>query len=31
MNAIAEARKATGLESLTHSAIVRNTMKGIRL
>ena len=29
-NAIAEAHKATGLESPTHSPIVRNTMKGIR-
>ena len=30
MNAIAEAHKAVGLESPTHSAIVANTMKGIR-
>jgi len=30
LNAIAEAHKATGLESPTHSAVVRNTMKGIR-
>jgi site-specific recombinase XerD len=30
LNAIAEAHKATGLESPTHSPIVRNTMKGIR-
>jgi len=30
LNAIAEAHKATGLESPTHSAMVRNTMKGIR-
>ena len=30
LNAIAEAHKATGVESPTHSAIVRNTMKGIR-
>lgn len=30
LNAIAEAHKATGTESPTHSAIVRNTMKGIR-
>jgi integrase len=30
LNAIAEAHKATGLESPTHSALVRNTMKGIR-
>jgi site-specific recombinase XerD len=30
LNAIAEAHKAVGLESPTHSAIVRNTMKGIR-
>jgi site-specific recombinase XerD len=30
LNAIAEAHKATGLESPTHSAIVRNTLKGIR-
>jgi integrase len=30
LNAIAEAHKATGLESPTHTAIVRNTMKGIR-
>lgn len=30
LNAIAEAHKAVGLESPTHTAIVRNTMKGIR-
>jgi hypothetical protein len=30
LNAIAEAHKAVGVESPTHSAIVRNTMKGIR-
>lgn len=30
LNAITEAHKATGLESPTHSAIVANTMKGIR-
>lgn len=30
VNAIAEAHKVIGLESPTHSAIVRNTMKGIR-
>lgn len=30
LNAIAEAHKATGLESPTHSPIVTNTMKGIR-
>jgi integrase len=30
LNAIAEAHKAAGLESPTHNAIVRNTMKGIR-
>ena len=30
LNAIAEAHKATGLESPTHTALVRNTMKGIR-
>lgn len=30
MNAITEAHKATGLESPTHNATVRNTMKGIR-
>lgn len=30
LNAIAEAHKAVGLESPTHSAIVANTMKGIR-
>ncbi len=30
LNAIAEAHKATGLESPTHSPIVANTMKGIR-
>src|SRR3984957_18481893 len=30
LNAIAEAHKATGLESPTHDAIVANTMKGIR-
>jgi site-specific recombinase XerD len=30
LNAITEAHKAAGLESPTHSAIVRNTMKGIR-
>ena len=30
LNAIAEAHKATGLESPTHSSIVRNTLKGIR-
>jgi site-specific recombinase XerD len=30
MNAIAEAHKAVGVESPTHSAIVKNTMKGIR-
>lgn len=30
LNAIAEAHKAVGLESPTHSALVRNTMKGIR-
>jgi len=30
LNAIAEAHKATGTESPTHSAMVANTMKGIR-
>jgi site-specific recombinase XerD len=30
LNAIAEAHKAAGLESPTHNAMVRNTMKGIR-
>jgi integrase len=30
LNAIAEAHKAVGLESPTHSAIVKNTLKGIR-
>jgi site-specific recombinase XerD len=30
LNAIAEAHKAAALESPTHSAMVRNTMKGIR-
>jgi site-specific recombinase XerD len=30
LNAIAEAHKAMGLESPTHSAMVANTMKGIR-
>jgi site-specific recombinase XerC len=30
LNAISEAHKAAGLESATHSAIVANTMKGIR-
>jgi site-specific recombinase XerD len=30
LNAIAEAHKAMGLESPTHNATVRNTMKGIR-
>jgi site-specific recombinase XerD len=30
LNAIAEAHKATGLESPTHHALVSNTMKGIR-
>ena len=30
LNAIAEAHKATGLESPTHTPMVRNTMKGIR-
>jgi integrase len=30
LNAIAEAHKATGLESPTHSPVVANTMKGIR-
>ena len=30
LNAITEAHKAVGLESPTHSAIVANTMKGIR-
>jgi integrase len=30
LNAIAEAHKATGLESPTHAAMVANTMKGIR-
>jgi integrase len=30
LNAIAEAHKAVGLDSPTHSAIVANTMKGIR-
>jgi integrase len=30
LNAIAEAHKAAGLESPTHTAIVANTMKGIR-
>ena len=30
LNAIAEAHKAVGLESPTHSPIVANTMKGIR-
>jgi integrase len=30
LNAIAEAHKVTGLESPTHTAMVRNTMKGIR-
>jgi hypothetical protein len=29
-NAISEAHKAVGIESPTHSAIVANTMKGIR-
>jgi len=29
-NAIAEAHKAAGLDSPTHNALVRNTMKGIR-
>ncbi len=30
LNAVAEAHKAAGVESTTHNAIVRNTMKGIR-
>jgi integrase len=30
LNAIAEAHKAAGLESPTHNAVVKNTMKGIR-
>ena len=30
LNAIAEAHKAAGLETLMHAAIVRNTLKGIR-
>jgi integrase len=30
LNAVAEAHKAVGLESPTHHAIVRNTLKGIR-
>jgi site-specific recombinase XerD len=30
LNAIAEAHKAIGVDSPTHSAMVRNTMKGIR-
>src|ERR1700678_3017661 len=30
LNAISEAHKAVGVESPTHSAVVRNTMKGIR-
>jgi integrase len=30
LNAIAEAHKATGLESPTHDPMVKNTMKGIR-
>jgi hypothetical protein len=30
LNAITEAHKAVGLDSPTHSPIVRNTMKGIR-
>jgi site-specific recombinase XerD len=30
LNAIAEAHKAMGLESPTHAALVRNTLKGIR-
>src|SRR6185437_1036523 len=30
LNAIAEAHKAMGVESPTHTATVRNTMKGIR-
>lgn len=30
INAIAEAHKATGLESMTSSALVRNTLKGIK-
>lgn len=30
LNAIAEAHKAVGMESPTHTAIVRNVMKGIR-
>jgi hypothetical protein len=30
LNAIAEAHKATGLDSPTHAALVANTMKGIR-
>ncbi len=30
LNAIAEAHKAAGMDSLTHNTIVRNTMKGIR-
>ena len=30
LNAIAEAHKAAGLETPTHNAIVRNTLKGIR-
>jgi site-specific recombinase XerD len=30
LNAIAETHKAAGLESPTHAAIVRNTLKGIR-
>src|SRR5690242_1388237 len=30
LNAISEAHKAVGIESPTHSALVRNTLKGIR-
>jgi integrase len=30
LNAVAEAHKAVGLDSPTHAAIVRNTLKGIR-
>jgi integrase len=30
LNAIAEAHKTVGVESPTHSAMVRNTLKGIR-
>jgi hypothetical protein len=30
LNAIAEAHKAAGLDSLTHAAVVRNALKGIR-